>query len=206
MTKRKQRPECPSCSQPRFGWARGPDQLRPKEAWLWDNGPETQSCLSRTESMKILVSDVNTALALRCRREHVHRGRDCVHCEAGAPGWRVACQPLQHLGSTWWASSHATRVPRGRRSHLQGALHGSRGRCRARWICTVTVTDCSADGSKVPGKRQAVSPMGEVGRVGEDRLQDCHREGTLCPSSTEPLLALLRPDQDMQPVGFWSKH
>lgn len=129
VTKRKQRPECPSCSQPRFGWARGPDQLRPKEAWLWDNGPETQSCLSRTESMKILASDVNTALTLRCRREHVHRGRDCVHCEAGAPGWRVACQPLQHLGSTWWASSHATRVPRGRRSRLQGALHGSRGWC-----------------------------------------------------------------------------
>lgn len=48
--------------------------------------------------------------------------------------------------------------------------------------------------------------MGEVGRAGEDWLQDCHREGTLCPSSTEPLLALLWPDQDMQPVGFWSKH
>lgn len=30
-TKREQRPECLSCSQPRFGWGRGPDQLRSKQ-------------------------------------------------------------------------------------------------------------------------------------------------------------------------------
>lgn len=89
-------------------------------------------------------------------------------------GWRpeAGVPPGSPSGTLGAAGGHPPMrplSPGAGRSCPQGALHGSRGRS-PHCVFAVTVTDCSADGSKLPGKGWAVSPMGGVGWAREDLL------------------------------------
>lgn len=112
-----------------------------------------QSYLSETESIKILVSNVNSALTLRCRREQMLIWGKRLH---PLRGWRpeAGVPPASPSGTLGAAGGHPPMrplSPGAGRSCPQGALHGSRGRS-LHCVFAVTVTDCSADGSKLPGK------------------------------------------------------